>query len=73
MTCNEGRETYLLDYDGRVVHEWTSDRVVFTSHLMSNGNLVRDGSENVIAVGFRTGGAAGYIEVVTWSGERLLS
>ena len=34
---------YLLDCDGRVVHEWTSPREVFVSYLRENGNLVRDG------------------------------
>ena len=49
------------------------DRVVFCSYLLPNGNLLRDGSENIIAVGFRTGGAAGFIEEVTWEGEHVWS
>ena len=68
-----GKETYLFDSDGRVVHEWTSERSVFCSYLLPNGNLLRDGSENIIAVGFRTGGAAGFVEEVTWEGERVWS
>lgn len=68
-----GRETYLFDSDGRVIHEWSSSRFVFCSYLLPNGNLLRDGSENIIAVGFRTGGAAGFVEEVTWEGERVWS
>lgn len=66
-------ETYLLDCDGRVVHQWHSDRKVFCSYLLPNGNLLRDGSDTLIATGFRTGGAAGFVEEVTWSGERVWS
>lgn len=66
-----GRETYLFDSDGRVVHEWMSSRIVFCTYLLPNGNLLRDGSENIIAVGFRTGGAAGFVEEVTWDGQRV--
>lgn len=70
---SSGCETYLFDSDGRVVHEWTSDRAVFCSYLLPNGNLIRDGSENIIAVGFRTGGASGFVEEVTWEGKRVWS
>jgi hypothetical protein len=41
-----GRETYLLDMDGRVVHEWRSKRATFVAYLLTDGNLLRDGSEN---------------------------
>ena len=64
-----GRETYLLDADGRVVHEWRAERVSFCAYLLSNGDLLRDGSERELAPLFRAGGAAGYIEQVSWSGE----
>jgi hypothetical protein len=48
---SSGTQTYLIDLDGRVVHEWSSDRGVFASYLLPNGNLLRDGSDNIIAVG----------------------
>ena len=48
-----GLETYLIDSDGRVVHEWRSERPVFAAYLLPNGNLLRDGSENDIAVAFQ--------------------
>jgi len=68
-----GRETYLLDEDGRVVHEWRSSRQVFVSYLLPNGNLLRDGSDNDEADLFRLGGAAGFVEEVTWDNERVWS
>ena len=64
-----GREVYLIDLDGRVVHEWRSERKVFVAYLLPNGNLVRDGSDCEQAVAFRAGGAAGYVEEVTWENE----
>ena len=66
-------ETYLFDSDGRVVNQWTSDRNVYCSYLLPNGNLLRDGSDTLIATSFRTGGAAGFVEEVTWDGERVWS
>lgn len=64
-----GKEQYLLDSQGRRVHEWRSKRVVFSAYLFPDGNLLRDGSDNQFAVAFRQGGAAGYLEVVTWDNE----
>lgn len=68
LMCS-GKETFLLDSDGRVVHEWRSTRNVFCAYLFHNGDLLRDGSENIEAVSFRAGGAAGYVERVTWNNE----
>jgi hypothetical protein len=68
-----GLETYLIDADGRVVHEWRSERPVFAAYLLPNGNLLRDGSENEVAVAFRAGGAAGWVEEVTWEGAPVWS
>ena len=68
-----GREVYLLDLDGRVAHEWRSQRNVFVAYLLPNGNLLRDGSENDIAVAFKAGGASGYVEEVTWDNETVWS
>ena len=71
MVLNSGRETYLIDEDGRVVHEWRARRNVFVAYLRENGNLVRDGSEEDSQAVFRAGGASGYVEEVTWDGELL--
>jgi len=67
------REQYLIDGDGRVVHEWRSQRDVFSVYLSPDGLLLRDGSENVDAPCFKAGGAAGVIEVVTWNNEPVWS
>lgn len=42
-------------------------------YLLPDGCLLRDGSESDFAAEFRTGGAAGYLEVVTWEGELVWS
>lgn len=68
LICS-GKETFLLDEDGRVVHEWRSRRAVFVAHLLPNGNLLRDGSENLEAPCFKAGGAAGFLEMVSWDNE----
>lgn len=67
------QETYLIDEDGRVVNEWRSSRPVFCAYLLPNGNLLRDGSENVEAPCFQAGGAAGFVEEVTWDNEPVWS
>lgn len=68
-----GRETYLIDEDGRLVHEWRSLRNVFCAYLKANGNLLRDGSENIEAPCFQAGGASGFVEEVTWDNEPVWS
>lgn len=59
--CNQ----FLIDFDGRVVHEWQSERACFCAYLLPNGHLLRDGSDSLFASSFRTGGAAGYVEEVS--------
>ena len=68
-----GRETYLLDEDGREVHRWRAPRPVFAAYLLPSGNLLRDGSESIDAPSFQAGGAAGVVEEVTWDGEVVWS
>lgn len=58
---------------GWACREWHSRRNVFAAYLLPSGNLLRDGSENEVAVAFRAGGAAGYVEEVTWEGEVVWS
>ena len=64
---------YLLDSDGRVAHSWTSKRTVFVAYLFKNGDLLRDGNELALAPQFKAGGAAGYVERVTWDNEPVWS
>lgn len=68
-----GRETYLIDEDGRVVQEWRSSRVNFCAYLLPSGNLLRDGNDNIEAPCFKAGGAAGIVEEVTWDNEPVWS
>lgn len=46
---------------------------VVCCYLLPGGYLLRDGSESDFAAEFRTGGAAGYVEVVTWDGGLVWS
>mgnify|MGYP003386333824 CR=1 FL=1 len=64
-----GKQIFLFDCDGKVVHEWSSERNCFCCYLRESGNLLRDGSDANFAPDFRTGGSAGYVEEVTWDGE----
>jgi len=70
---SKGKETYLIDSDGTVVHQWRSHRVVFCAYLLENGNLLRDGSDKTEAELFNAGGAAGYVEVVDWDNRPIWS
>lgn len=70
---SNGKETYLINNDGQVVHTWRSHRIVFCAYLLENGNLLRDGSDNVEAELFKAGGAAGYVELVSWDNEPIWS
>jgi hypothetical protein len=46
---------------------------VFVAVLLPTGNLLRDGNDTVEAPCFHAGGAAGYIEEVTWDGVTMWS
>eukprot|EP00438_Fugacium_kawagutii_P015927 Skav217908 [mRNA] locus=scaffold795:191158:192594:+ [translate_table: standard] len=63
---NASRETYLINEDGQMVHQWRSRRQVFISYLLPSGNLLRDGGAALDSPGFQAGGAAGVVEEVTW-------
>ena len=39
----KGRSTFLLDNDGRLVHEWKTDRNGSVAYLKDDGNLIRLG------------------------------
>ena len=66
---NASRETYLIDEDGQVVHQWRSSRQVFVSYLLPSGNLLRDGGVASESPGFQVGGASGVVEEVTWDND----
>ena len=70
---SSGRENFLIDNDGQLVHAWTADRGTNVAYLLPNGDLLRDGSEDTVNTLFRAGGAAGYVERVDWEGNRVWS
>lgn len=62
--------TYLVDRDGRTVHEWPSDATVgMSAELLENGNLLR--CECISGVGFEGGGGGGRIREYDWDGNVL--
>jgi hypothetical protein len=70
---SSGMENYLIDNDGQMCHKWVASRGVNVAYLLPNGDLLRDGSEDTVNTLFRAGGAAGYVEQVSWEGERVWS
>ncbi|MDB2392869.1 hypothetical protein N9V91_07620 [Acidimicrobiaceae bacterium] len=46
VTPSNGRDAYLLDIEGRVVHRWTFDNLdPGYGRLLDNGNLLMSGSD----------------------------
>uniref|UniRef100_A0A7S1EZK5 Uncharacterized protein n=1 Tax=Noctiluca scintillans TaxID=2966 RepID=A0A7S1EZK5_NOCSC len=70
---SQARTTYLLDKEGCLMHTWIAKRDIFVSYLRSTGNLIRDGNELELTPQFQAGGAAGYVEEVTWENELVWS
>jgi hypothetical protein len=60
--------TYLIDNDGRVVHEWKGQYAGGGGYLLENGNLLRMGRDPD-ALHFRAGGVSGYLQEVDWEGR----
>jgi len=62
--------TYLIDLDGRVVHQWDCDsRVAYSAYLLENGNLLRPGEVPNSAI--NGGGAGGKVQEIDWDGNVL--
>ncbi|MCC7015045.1 MAG: aryl-sulfate sulfotransferase [Planctomycetes bacterium] len=60
--------TYLLDVDGKTVHEWKSDAPPGQSvYLLPNGNLLR--CERVASDVFEGGGQGGRVRELDWDGK----
>jgi len=65
-------KTYLIDMDGRVVHQWDSPYSGGNSgYLMENGDLLRGGAPDEEHPIFDSGGSAGRVHLVSWDGELL--
>jgi hypothetical protein len=60
--------TYLIDNDGRVVHEWKGQYAGGGGYLLESGNLLRMGRDPD-ALHFRAGGVSGYLQEVDWEGR----
>ncbi len=60
--------TYLIDLEGRIVNEWTSEFTpALSAYLLENGHLLRPGVER--RSGFGAPGAGGRIQEFNWEGE----
>lgn len=61
--------TYLIDNEGRVIHEWVMEHRTFAAYLLENGHLLRpitygnDGNGH-----FHGGGAGEGVQEVAWDG-----
>lgn len=61
--------TYLMDKEGKVVHQWKGELSTLTSsYLMENGHLMRLERDDDFPV-FAAGGAAGRIREYDWDGN----
>lgn len=65
--------TYLIDQEGRWVHEWSSPgehRPALSAYLLPDGDLLRTANIASSAVGnFSGGGTGGKLERISWEGE----
>ncbi len=62
---------YLVDLEGRVVHTWKNDKAGDSIYLQDDGSLFRL-ARIAEPPNFRAGGVAGYIQKLSWEGERPL-
>jgi hypothetical protein len=68
----EQQYTYLVDLEGRVVHQWrTSARPGLSQELLPNGDLVRAGNLEQRGAFASGQGAGGRLEQLTWTGQTL--
>lgn len=62
--------TYLIDNEGRIVHQWNCDTPGMAAYLLPNGHLLRACSSGFGGNRtFRAGGATGRVQEFTWDGE----
>ena len=64
------KQTFLINNEGRIVHEWRSRYTPGNSlYLLEDGSLVR--TAHIKNPNFKAGGAGGKIERFSWDGELL--
>lgn len=69
-----GTSTYLIDNDGRLIHDWEHDnRPANSNYLLENGHLLRAEDLGLGSVIFNTRGGGGRIVEYTWEGEVVWS
>ena len=76
ISPNSAKSTYLIDMDGRPVHQWTSSYAAgLIGFLRPNGNLVRAGSIGAAAdPNFKPNqGGGGILEEYDWNGNLVWS
>ncbi len=72
ISPQEQQYTYLVNLDGRSVHEWrTSTRAGLSQELLPNGDLLRAGNLEARGTFARGQGAGGRIEQLSWTGQTL--
>ena len=65
------RKTYLLNYDGDIVHTWKSKHIQgLGSYLLENGNLLRSDFGGIFTI-FWGDGFSGQVEMFDWNGSLI--
>ncbi len=67
---SEGTQTYLMDKDGQIVHQWSSELNSMDSYLLPNGHLLRL-ERDLDFPTFAAGGQAGRLREYDWDGNML--
>jgi len=68
----ESGNTYLIDNDGRLVHEWISDYRPSAVYLLPNGHILRTAGYGLQGNGTFHGGGSGYrLEEFDWDGNKV--
>ena len=62
--------TYLVNRDGKVVHEWKGNYAVNSFYLQEDGSLILNAADPDFPV-FAGGGEAGRLQKISWEGKML--
>lgn len=65
---NDSKSTYLIDMDGKTVHQWSHNRAGgYAVYLLENSHIIRTAQASNGYFG--GGGSAGYVQEVDWDGN----
>ena len=67
---HDSKKSWLIDNEGNVVKEWTSEHNGFFGELLPNGNFVRHGRIDG-AKPTKFGGTCGILEEFDWNGKKI--